>query len=156
MLIRIFQKKSQEISRRCQLCPNGTELQESEAGWLLPVADQQVTRCCLDYAEVGLLLANGININISQAFFYVRSGGTEFGLNPEGEGMLLAPILRVMRMNVKSGTAFKDGRLRVVFEDNSHVEVPPSQEFEAWNIAGPDGLLIVSTPGGDHGIAKVV
>ena len=134
------------------MSPKSAELQESDEGWLLPVVGQQVTRCCLDYAEVGLLLANGININISQAFFYVRSDGTEFRLNPEGEGMHLAPILRVRRTNVKSGTAFKDGRLHVLFEDNSYVEVPPSQEFEAWNIAGPDGLLIVSTPGGDLAI----
>src|SRR5216683_2033571 len=102
MLIRISQKKSQAPSRSCQLSPKSTELQESDEGWLLPVVGQQVTRCCLDYAEVGLLLANGININISQAFFYVRSDGAEFRLNPEGEGMLLAPILRVRRTNVKS------------------------------------------------------
>ena len=79
-------------------------MQGADEGWLLPVVDQQVTRCCLDYAEVGLLLANGVNINIGQAFFYVLSDGTEFRLNPEGEGMPLAPILRVARTNVKSGT----------------------------------------------------
>ena len=45
--------------------------------------------------------------------------------------MPLAPILRVAWTNVKSGTAFKDGRLHVLFEDHSYIEVPPSQQFEA-------------------------
>jgi hypothetical protein len=136
------------------LSPKSIELQESDEGWILPVVDQQVTRCLLDYAEVGLLLANGININIGQVFAYVYSDGTEVGLDPEGEGVLLAPILRLRRMIVKSGMAFKDGRLQVHFEDGSHIEVPASQQFEAWNITGPGGLLIVSIPGGDLTIWK--
>ena len=129
-----------------------TELHESGDGWLLPVTDQQVTRWTFDYAEVGLLLANGININISEPFFCVRSDGAESRLDPEGEGIFLAPILRLKGAHVKNGTAFKNGRLRVVFEDDSYIEVPPSQEFEAWNITGPGGLLIVSAPGGDLAI----
>lgn len=121
---------------------------------MLPVVDQQVTRCILDYAEVGLLLANGINVNIGQVFVYVYSDGAEVELDPEGEGILLAPILRLRRMIVKSGMAFKNGRLQVHFKDDSHIEVPASQQFEAWNITGPGGLLIVSIPGGNLAIWK--
>jgi len=35
------------------------------------------------------------------------------------------------------------------FADGSRVRVSASDDYEAWELAGPSGLRMVSTPGGD-------
>jgi Family of unknown function (DUF6188) len=42
-----------------------------------------------------------------------------------------------------------DGRLRLTFDNDFHLEVAPHRQWEAWQISSEDGLLIVCTPGGD-------
>lgn len=119
---------------------------------MLPLVGQQVTRCCFDFAEVSVLFANGISVNIGDVFVYADSGGREFRLDPEGEASRLAPVLALLRMNAVAGFAFSDGRLSLDFEDGSRIKIPASEQFEARNITGPDGLRIVSMPGGELAI----
>jgi hypothetical protein len=42
-----------------------------------------------------------------------------------------------------------EGRLRLTFDNDLHLEVAPHRQWEAWQISSDDGLLIVCTPGGD-------
>lgn len=131
------------------------ELNETEDGWVLPVAGHQVTRCCIDYAAVGLLVDNGVYITIEGVFKSVDMSGRAELLDPDGDALNLAPVLKFRRMYITEGTAFKDGSLEVKFDGGSRILVPPDSEYEAWNIGGPggiDGLKIVSTPGGELSI----
>jgi hypothetical protein len=48
--------------------------------------------------------------------------------------------------------AFKDGRLHLAFDGGWSIEVPPGTDYEPWTLNGPDGLLLVSVPGGDLAI----
>jgi hypothetical protein len=128
------------------------DITESVEAWSIPVAGQQITRVCADYASVGLLASNGIYMNIAVPFTYLGSSGTEVALDPDGDAVDLAPMLRLSRLGVTECVAFKDGRLDVKFEDGSRLQVPMDLEFEAWEISGPGrvgGLKIISMPGGE-------
>ncbi|WP_370629240.1 DUF6188 family protein [Paenarthrobacter nitroguajacolicus] len=37
--------------------------------------------------------------------------------------------------------------LHLEFPDGSIIDVLPDERYEAWTLAGPDGLLLVSLPG---------
>ncbi|MHA7194428.1 DUF6188 family protein [Paenarthrobacter nitroguajacolicus] len=39
------------------------------------------------------------------------------------------------------------GALHMEFSDGSTIDVLPDERYEAWTLAGPDGLLLVSLPG---------
>jgi hypothetical protein len=128
-------------------------LTERADRWLLPVAGQQITRCCADYAAVLLLLLNGIEFAIEAELSLILPTGQRHLLKPDGDdGLALAPILSVRRRNVTQGVAFKDGRLVLDIDDGSRIEVPADHKYESWNLTGPGGLMIVSTPGGDLAI----
>jgi hypothetical protein len=128
-------------------------LTEQSDRWLLPVAAQQVTRCCADYAAVLLLIQNGIEFAIEADFSLTLPTGQRHVLKPgDDDGLALAPILSVRRRNVAQGVAFKNGRLVLDIDDGSRIEVPAAHRYESWNLTGPGGLLVVSTPGGDLSI----
>jgi Family of unknown function (DUF6188) len=127
-------------------------------GWLLPVARGQVTRVCVDNAEVKIL-CNGVEISIGGQFFMTNSNGERFIIDPSpsGDASHLAPFLRIVRRTVEEAIAFTDGRLSVTIDDGTLIEVPVDPQFEAWNAAGPggiDGLKVVSLPGGELAIWK--
>jgi hypothetical protein len=129
-------------------------IKEFEDGWILPVDGRQVTRCCVDYAAIGLLLDNGLHISIEDIFTYASPDGIEYELDPDGEAGNLAPILHLRRASADRGLAFNDGHLEVYFNDGSYIHVAASQHFESWGITGPGGLRVVSMPGGDLAIWK--
>ncbi|MFD6516884.1 DUF6188 family protein [Rhodococcus sp. NPDC060176] len=41
-----------------------------------------------------------------------------------------------------------DGSLVVLFDSGTVLSVPPSPDFESWNVSAPGNVLVVSTPGG--------
>jgi hypothetical protein len=125
---------------------------ESAEAWIVPVVGQQVTRVCADYAAVGLLVSNGIYVEIGVPFTYLGPNGAASTLDPDGDAVDLAPILRLRRLGATECSAFKDGRLSLKFEDGTQLHVSKHLEFEAWEISGVGvaaGLKIVSMPGGD-------
>ena len=137
------------------MSPKRIDITESVEAWNIPVAGQQITRVCADYASVSLLASNGIYMNIEVPFTYLSPNGTESTLDPDGDALDLADVLRLRRLGATECLAFKDGRLEVKFEDGAQLKVPMDLEFEAWGISGPggaDGLKIVSMPGGELAI----
>jgi hypothetical protein len=133
----------------------GMELTPQGDSWLLPVAGQQVTRCCVDNEAVRMLCLNMIEISIGEPFTLVTPDGRRRTLDPSGDAIDLAPILQIVRQVIREGTAFNDGRLELDFSDGSYIKVPAGEDFEAWTLAGPggaDGLKVVSIPGGDLAI----
>jgi Family of unknown function (DUF6188) len=128
---------------------------ESPEAWSISVTGQQITRVCADYSSVGLLVSNGIYIDIEVPFTYLSPNGDANVLDPDGVAVDLSPILRLRRLGATECVAFKDGRLDLRFEDGSQVHVPIHPEFEAWGISGTGdaaGLRVVSMPGGELAI----
>jgi hypothetical protein len=127
-------------------------LQEASGQWILPVDGQQITRICVDYAAVTLLLVNSVEVRVQCPFTFTNSDGHEYRLDPENDGLSLAPVLAMMRVNVRDGAAFNDGRLVLNNEDGSRICVSPNDSYEAWMVNGPKGLKVISIPGGDLAI----
>jgi hypothetical protein len=133
----------------------GMELTPQGDSWRLPVAEQQITRFCVDNEAVRVLCRNMIEISISEPFTLVTNDGRRYTLDPGGDAMDLAPALQIVRLVIREGAAFNDGRLELDLSDGSRIKVPPSRDFEAWTLTGPggpDGLKVVSIPGGDLAI----
>jgi uncharacterized protein DUF6188 len=126
-------------------------LVESDGGWVLPFAGCQVTRCSFDYS-VTLLLDNGFAVTIESAFLLREGeGGGDVRLVP-GDPRTLAPALTFWQRTAASAFAHEDGRLELRFADGGAIEVPAGDRYEAWNLTGPGGLLVVSLPGGELAI----
>ena len=129
----------------------GIDVNESTDRWVLPIGDQPVVACCVDYAMT-LRFGNDVELRIEQPFVYRTAEGVEHLIVPEGDPVRLAPALAVCRQVVRQGFAFKDGHLELDFADHSGLSVPATEDLEPWELVGPDGLRVVSVPGGDLAI----
>ncbi len=108
-----------------------------------------VNRCIVDYSFTLKLMTNheeGIGVSI-HAVFSIDKDNERLNFNPEHpEG--LGPALSLFRSQVKEILAGKDGSLKIVSSEAT-LTVPNSNQYEPWGLYGPDGLRIVSIPGGD-------
>jgi hypothetical protein len=116
--------------------------------WLLPLRDERVTWCCVDYA-VSFGTQNQVSIRIEQPFVYTSADRIEHLIVPEADPVLAAPVLAIARLSVREGFAYNDGHLELAFSDGSTIGVPSAQDYEPWELTGPAGLKMVSVPGGE-------
>jgi hypothetical protein len=122
--------------------------------WVVPMAGLTVTQCRVDYAFTIVVAGEpgeSFEVRIGEAMVLV-SEGEELTLAPERDPVQMAPALTVLRRDVEHAIAFKDGRLEMAFSGDVALRVPLSEDYEPWNLTGPNGLLIVSLPGGELGI----
>lgn len=125
-------------------------LVEMDGNWSIPLTGCSINRCCVDWA-VTLWVAHPAGefaLRIEETFFFVPAMGGEIRLDPEHEPAKLGPMLACTRTSVAEAVASGDGGLVVSFADGSSIKVPSSLTYEAWNLTGPHGLRVVSTPGG--------
>ncbi len=118
--------------------------------WQIAIQGAVVDQCCFDYAVV-LRLSQAPStweLRIEQPFVLTTSEGAEHLVLPE-ELAHLHVILTTLRSTVESLVAFKDGRLDLRLDDHAIIEVPPNEGFEAWTLTGPDGIRVISMPGGE-------
>ncbi|MDW5614059.1 MULTISPECIES: DUF6188 family protein [Mycolicibacterium] len=81
--------------------------------------------------------------------FNVDSHGESVSLSPEEDAdEAFQPIRQLVGQTVEEATADETGALRVRFSDGTRLEVPPDEAYEAWSVSGPNGALVVCTPGG--------
>lgn len=62
------------------------------------------------------------------------------------------PIRNLVGRTVVTGEVDDRGGLHITFDGGTALEVQADPEYEAWNVAGPRGSLVVSMPGGQLGI----
>lgn len=60
----------------------------------------------------------------------------------------LAPMTNLLGQRVTEAVIGDDGSLSIAFDDGACLHAGPDAEYEAWTLSGPEGLLIVSMPGG--------
>jgi hypothetical protein len=74
-------------------------------------------------------VVNGIYVEIEVPFIYIGPNGAASTLDPDGNAVDLAPILRLRRLGATECMAFKDGRLGLKFDDGSELQVSEDLEF---------------------------
>ena len=80
--------------------------------------------------------------------FEVEEGGARWAGEPLTAGAAGA-LLPLNQRELTSAHIETDGALVLGF-GSATVTVPPASMYEAWQVRGPDGLLIVCSPGGDY------
>ena len=119
--------------------------------YLIAAGGATVTSLRFDFGvTLGLAGADtSFSIRIEEPFT-LRSDSAEAKLlDPEQRPAETGPVLALLDAAVTRIVAFKDGRLVMTFQPGWIIEVPAGLQYEAWTLNGPDGLLLVSVPGGD-------
>jgi hypothetical protein len=118
--------------------------------WSLPWQDMRVTQIRLD-AQLTLVLDEFTEIVVGCPATIVRGATPESGaisvrLTPHRQEV--APALDLFGLRVVAAVAFKDGRLRLLFQGGDQLHVPPDSFYEAWSLSGPGSLRAVCLPRG--------
>lgn len=121
--------------------------------WQLAVEHAVVERCCFDYAVV-LYLTGQWELRIEQKFFISTSSGQEQSMIPEDLVHTAPHVILLLGAEFREGYAYKDGQLELYLAGDKAVRVPPHDDFEAWELTGPDEVRVVSSPGGDLAVWK--
>jgi hypothetical protein len=101
---------------------------------------------------------NGFVLGIGEAesspTYEVQAGGP-FTLKEHGQtqkidaGASALPPTHLLERRVARAEIAVDGTLTVHFVDGTVLRCDAQLEYEAWQINGPNGLLIVALPGGE-------
>jgi hypothetical protein len=121
--------------------------------WRLPLENYGVERIEIDY-QFSLFFSETqeryYSIQIESEIQFT-TGDQIYKIDPAGEVVSVCPLLLLLHQKVKRALAFKNGNLEIVFLTDSRLLVLADPNYEAWNINGPNGLLLVSLPGGGLG-----
>ena len=107
-----------------------------------------VTRCYLDGAFGLEFWEKGSRtvIRITR-IMRIEQGGLELELSAE-KTTEAAQASILLRKTIAHAVGLKDGTLDVSFSDGTRLIVPVDPDYEAWEVSGDDGFLVVSRPGG--------
>lgn len=88
-------------------------------------------------------------IMIESPFRLTAPDGSEHHLDP-GERTLLGPVLGLYADALISATVDADATLLLRLASGVVLDVPAEARFEAWQVSGPEGFLVVCAPGGEY------
>ena len=116
----------------------------------LPLEGASVDQCCLDYAFTLKLGKSEQSwaLRIEGDFDLAQPGGSTQRFSeapPSGWGPAVDALLRE---TISDASVTRDGTLHLRFAGGCCVEVPPTHQWESWQLNGPGGELIVCGPGG--------
>lgn len=113
----------------------------------LELDGKQVQSVLVDYT-IRFELEDTYFIVIESPFTFV-AGNDALSLSPENDAPdAFEPLRRLVGQEVHTAVADDAGSLRVCFSGGASIFVEPDAAYEAWSVSGPDGALVVSTPGG--------
>jgi len=78
--------------------------------------------------------------------FTLKSGDVSASLDGREE---LGPLLALYPDTLMSLSVGSDCTLRMTFASGASIEVPADPHYEAWQVVGPAGALVVCQPGGE-------
>ncbi|HEY4886727.1 MAG TPA: DUF6188 family protein [Myxococcales bacterium] len=110
-----------------------------------------VTRVYLDQHGAGFLLdlgpPNGIYDWRVNQVFHVQVAGTFTESDPDDSTSMM-PFFSTLGSTVEKAALDPDGRIRFTLAGRIEVECGSDPSYEAWQLNGPGGFLIVCLPGG--------
>jgi len=90
------------------------------------------------------------HVMVIESSFTVVSSGAVVRLSPEDDpDEAFQPVRALIGQTVIEAIADDRGSLSVVFDNGVRLLAEPDPAYEAWNVSGPDGFLVVCTPGGE-------
>lgn len=121
------------------------KLQEFEDHYFLPLGGVPIGRIQVDFRLS--FLSDGFHL-VCETGFTVEDGERSDWVDPADPATLL-PAVMLFNRRLESVLMYKNGTLRLHFEDGARLRVLPHESYEAWNMNGDDGLMIVCMPGGE-------
>jgi hypothetical protein len=118
--------------------------------WSLPYQDLRVTQLRLD-AQLTLVLDEAGEITVSTPAVLIPAparGPWPVPVRIAPHRQEVAGALELFGARVLAAVAFKDGRLRLLFDGGAQLHVAPDSWYEAWSVIGPGTLRAVCLPRG--------
>jgi hypothetical protein len=113
----------------------------------LELAGERVQSVLIDHSV--RLALSGARFVVIESPFTLNSQDGDLLLSPEDDAdEAFEPVRQLVGQVVNEAKVSEDGTLSVTFDSGLRLIVRPDPAYEAWNISGPDGALIVCTPGG--------
>lgn len=82
--------------------------------------------------------------------FTLELPGNRIALSPENDSPeSFEPIAAIVGHSITEWAVDDDGALRITFGDSARFVIEPDADYESWTVSGPDGMLVVCTPGGE-------
>jgi hypothetical protein len=123
-------------------------LETEDGGWRLPIANCDVNCCLVDYAfSLRFFEDNQTAVVRIEGDFTIFGHELTHRLDPSVPRDL-GPALSLFGQVVRSASASTEGRLEIAFVDGRILSVEPDDMYEAWQITGPGGMLVVCIPSG--------
>jgi hypothetical protein len=121
------------------------KLQEFEDHYLIALGGAPIGRIQVDsqltfYAEDLQL--------VCETGFTIEDGERSDWVDPADTATFL-PAVMLFNRRLDSALVYKNGMLRLTFEDGARLRVLPHASYEAWNLSGSGGLQLVCMPGGE-------
>jgi hypothetical protein len=88
------------------------------------------------------------DVVIECPFRLTARDGSVHNLDPGVRGSL-GPVLALYPDALIAATVAADAALQLRLASGATLDVPADARFEAWQVNGPDGFLVVCAPGGD-------
>jgi hypothetical protein len=112
------------------------------------LSGEELTRQEVDHTV--RLRTSGGNIITIEGYLKVEStaGTYQASPGPDTANELVARLEPLLHRRISSADIETTGGLAVTFDDGTRLHVDADDRYEAWTIAGPDGQMVVSGPGG--------
>jgi hypothetical protein len=104
------------------------------------IIDHAATLCFLDDGPA-------IRLRIATTIQLVARG-EGLNLEPNHAGSL-APLLGLLRSVVATATVTAESVFILNFDSGQELRIPPSDDFESWDLLAEDGSRLICTPGGE-------
>jgi Family of unknown function (DUF6188) len=110
-----------------------------------------VTRAYFDQHAAGLLFdlgppAGTYDWRVEQRF-RLRSSDQISELDPEDMSSMV-PLLSTLGRSIEAAMVEPDGRIRFKLSGAIEIDCGSDSQYEAWQLNGPRGFLVVCVPGG--------
>jgi Family of unknown function (DUF6188) len=124
------------------------KLIEESAGWRLSFSSGTLQMIKIDF-RLGLLLRDGAETAevTVETPFGLTGPGVNVSCSPEIPESL-APVLMLVNKEVTEIAIQSSGHMTLSFKSGSIISVGPNDSYEAWQISGSVGFLLVCQPEG--------
>lgn len=113
----------------------------------LELKGQTISHQHFDYAMT-LETETGVKLNIENDYT-LHTADASWCDSPEAVCVDSDQPASLINRTISNATSDETGALNISFTDGDRVTVEPDPDYEAWNLAGPDGKKIVCLPGGE-------